>query len=106
MHALICDNKEDYDDTKTQDQYIANMNNLQASMELIQQDRNSLDPEVKMDYTGGAFIHTIACIANRVSDSTSTSITDPTSFLSNGITLCPCPFPICQSKRFCTSNSQ
>ena len=36
MNALICDNKEDYDDTDTQDQYIANMNNSLAIMEVVE----------------------------------------------------------------------
>lgn len=106
MNALICDNKEDYNDTDTQDQYIANMNNLWTIMELVQQDWNSLDPEVKMDYTGWAFIHTIVHIADCVSGSNSSSITDPTSFLSNGITPCCRPFPGYQSKRLDTSNFQ
>ena len=98
MNALICDVKEDYDDIDTQDQYIANMNYSLAIMELVQRDWNSPDPQVKMDYTGGAFIHTIARIADRVAGSKSVHITDPTSFLSNGITPCCRPFPGCQMK--------
>ena len=86
MNALICDVKEDYDDIDTQDQYIANMKYSLAIMELVQQDWNSQDPQVKMDYTGSAFIYTVARIADRVDGSKSVHITDPSSFLSNGIT--------------------
>ena len=47
MNVLICDNKEDYDAIDTQDQYIANMNNSTAIMEIVERDQNSLDPEIK-----------------------------------------------------------
>ena len=39
MNALIRDVKEDYNDVDTQDQYIANMNNSFALMELVQRDQ-------------------------------------------------------------------
>ena len=56
MNACIRDVKEYYDDIDTQDQYIANMNNFFAIIELVQQYRNSPDPQVKFDYTGGFFL--------------------------------------------------
>ena len=95
MNTLICDNKEDYNDVDTQDPFIANMNNSMAIVEAVKRDRNSSDPEVKMDYIGSAFIHMNTCITG----SKSTFITDPISFISSGGTPC-CSFPgRCVSKR-------
>ena len=57
-----------------------------------------------MDYTGGTFIHTIACIAYRVTGAKFVHIIDPTSYLLNGITPCCCTFPGRRMKQ--SSNSQ
>ena len=74
------------------------MNNSLTIMEVFERDHNSPDPKVKKNYTEGAFIHTITCIADCVAGSKSTFVSDPTSFLSGGGVPCH-PFPDRCNKR-------
>lgn len=79
------------------------MNNSMAIMEVVKRDRNSPYPEVKMDYIGGVFIHSIAYIADRVASSKTPFVIDPTSFLCNGGTPCH-PFPGLQLSKQSTNS--